>query len=124
MSFEGFHRDVSPWYRRAAVSCLVSQYEGLGMAHTEAQQYGAVPIGFRMASLDYVTAGGAGIKARPYSIRDYSRKLLGALHHPERLRRMAESSIVASQRYDCEAIATEWLRLLRGLRRATCSCLI
>lgn len=116
VTFEGFHHDPSPYYRRAALSCLVSQYEGLGMAHTEAQQYGAVPIGFRMTALDYITEDGkAGLQVRPYSISDYASKLLYAIRHPRRLRALAERSIIASRRYSASTIGSRWLSLIDSL---------
>lgn len=115
VSFEGFHHDVSPFYRRASVSCLVSQYEGLGMALTEAQRYGAVPMGFRMKSLDYIIEGGAGIAVRPYSIRQYSRKLLSIIKDSCRRQTMMQNALRNSRRYGLELIGRQWLDLFSQL---------
>ncbi|GAT62308.1 glycosyltransferase [Paludibacter jiangxiensis] len=44
--FEGFCSNVQPFYKRAAICCLVSDHEGLPLSLIEASQFGAIPMAF------------------------------------------------------------------------------
>ena len=48
IEFAGYQYDVTPFYRRATFVCLTSNFEGLPMCLMEGQQYGAIPVSFRL----------------------------------------------------------------------------
>lgn len=115
VTFEGFHHDVTPFYQKASINCLTSQYEGLPMTFIEGQQYGVVPIWFNLGSMPFIVQDGAGVKVRPYSISSYARKLSRIMRNPQELRFRAQRSISLSQRYKIENVGEQWLDLFRNI---------
>lgn len=115
VTFEGFHHDVTPFYQKASINCLTSQYEGLPMTFIEGQQYGVVPIWFNLGSMPFIAQDGAGVKVRPYSISSYARKLSRIMRNPQELRFRAQRSVSISQRYKIENVGEQWLDLFRNI---------
>jgi glycosyltransferase involved in cell wall biosynthesis len=67
VSMHGFHREVMPFYARAAVLLMTSEYEGFGMVLTESQSLGLPCV---MYELPYLTAVRTGRGIVPVEMGD------------------------------------------------------
>ena len=109
---EGF---CEPWqhYRRAKVLCCTSTDEGWGMVLVEAMSHGCVPMAFdSFASVrDIIADGENGVLVKPFSIGEYSRKLIELIDDDERRRAMAVRGMESINRFNTPAIARQWLEL-------------
>lgn len=108
-----------PWrhYRRAKILCCTSTDEGWGMVLVEAMSRGCVPMAFdSYASVrDIIDDGVNGILVKPFSIGEYSRKLIGLIDDDEHRRAMTAQGMESISRFSTPAIARQWLKLFEQI---------
>lgn len=108
-----------PWrhYRRAKILCCTSTDEGWGMVLVEAMSRGCVPMAFdSYASVrDIIDDGVNGILVKPFSIGEYSRKLIELIDDDEHRRAMAAQGMESIGRFSTQAIARQWLKLFEQI---------
>lgn len=78
-SFEGKTYNMDEYYRRASIVCLVSQTEGWGLALTEAQAHGCIPVAFGCTSgvIDILSPNGInGFVVPPFNEDEYAKTLI------------------------------------------------
>ncbi len=113
---EGF---CEPWlhYSRAKVLCCTSTTEGWGMVLVEAMSRGCVPMAFdSYASVrDIIDDGVNGVLVEPFSIGEYSRKLIELIDDDEHRRAMAAQGMESISRFSTPAIARQWLKLFEQI---------
>ncbi len=109
---EGF---CEPWqhYRHAKILCCTSTDEGWGMVLVEAMSRGCVPMAFdSYASVhDIINDGVNGVLVKPFSIGEYSRKLIELIDDDEHRRTMAAQGLESISRFNTPMIARQWLKL-------------
>ena len=118
VTFEGFHRDVKPFYDTASIICLTSTFEGWGLCLTEAQANGVVPIAFgcsagvrEIIKPDWVN----GVVVPPFSIKRFASDLVSLASDGERLGRMQRSVAERVKEFSPEETGRKWVELFDRL---------
>ena len=77
--FEGRRNDVADYYRKASVVVMTSQTEGWGLALTEGQAHGCIPIAFGCTSgikEVLLAEQGCGIEVAPFDEDEFANQLI------------------------------------------------
>lgn len=117
VSFTGFV-DPTPYYRRAKVLLMTSEYEGFGLVILEGMAHGVVPVVLDSypALSDIVSDSVDGLKL-PYPFDpDRSADILSnLLSSPERLDRISSAAIEVPARFSMQSVMDKWRSLLKQL---------
>lgn len=118
VKFEGFV-DPKPYYEKASILCMTSDYEGFGLVLPEAMQFGVVPILFNNWNTikDIIIDKETGILVKTDDIEEYVIKLEQLLSDEELRKRIAENAKVKSKSFDIEIIGEKWLDLFEKYER-------
>ncbi|MCM1377510.1 MAG: glycosyltransferase [Clostridium sp.] len=116
----GFHKDVRPFLRRAAITLQVSDNEGFPMSTVEAMAQGCVPVSYDsfLALQDMVEDGveGFNIPVKSLSEEEAIEKTVDYLHtlasNPELLKKMSKASAWKARKYSASNFIPRWLELL------------
>lgn len=106
--------DVKPYYRQAALSCLVSNYEGFGLVLTEAMQCGTVPVAFNSygAAADIINDAHNGYLISPFDYDKFADKLSLLMSDEDLRSRMSKNAVNSVKRFNFENIYPQWKKLL------------
>lgn len=109
--------DSRPWYERAKIICLTSNYEGFGMTLTEGMQHGCVPVAFGSygAVTDIIDDSTDGFIIRPFSIKEYAGKVASLMGDDAMWQRMSDAAIRKVDKFSEEAIGDRWVKFLERL---------
>ena len=89
---EGEVQDAAPFYRRADVFVLASQYEGYGMAFAEALAHGLPVIGTQGGAIPDVVPPSAGILVPPGNLAALAEALRAVIEDPPLRARLANGA--------------------------------
>lgn len=117
ISFVGF-QEPGEWYRRSAIFCMTSNFEGWGMVLVEAMSQGVVPLAFdSYASVhDIIDDGRNGFLVTPFSINEYAEKLAKLMDDDAQRERMSRNCLHGVQRYSKENVVNQWEQLFKELK--------
>ena len=114
VSFEGI-QNPRPYYERASILLLTSDFEGFPLVLAEAMQFGVIPVVYDSfaAVRDIIDDGFNGlIIPKPYNI-DNTTKIIESLLNDETLRyRMSNAAIKRSKDFSIDKIAKIWYSLI------------
>ena len=120
VSFEGFQQP-KPYYERASILLLTSEYEGFPLVLAESMSFGVIPAVYNSYSAvgDIITDGKDGIVI-PYHKEGYqadeAANMLDAIMKDENKReQMALAAIEKSKEYSVEKIYGEWEKVFHSL---------
>lgn len=118
--FEGFQSPL-PYYERASILVLTSEFEGFPLVLAEGMSFGVVPVvyGSYSAVYDIIDNDRDGI-ILPYEESGFRADMmatrLAALMTDEKKRRdMAVAAIEKSKNYSINVIYQQWMKVLHGL---------
>lgn len=120
ISFEGFQRP-EPYYRRASVLVLASEYEGFPLVLAECMSFGVVPVvyGSYSAVYDIIKSRANGIVVTPqgdgFHAEDMADALAYVMADGERLDRMARQAVATSRDYSLDTIYRQWTSVFDSL---------
>ena len=116
VTFHGF-QDPAPFYARARLLLLTSDFEGFSLVLVEAMAAGCVPVvlGSYPAAYDLVRGTNGVVVAPPFSAEGFARVVGDLMAHPAALDGMAEVARETAQTYSVEAAATRWETLFAEL---------
>lgn len=116
VKFVGF-QDPKPYYEEASILCMTSNYEGWGMVLTEAMVHGVVPIAFNsFASVtDIIEDEKNGLLVKPFSLKEYARKLNALMSDDDRRATMAKYAQKSVEKYSIERVTDKWEGLFKSL---------
>ncbi len=119
MSFEGHHKNVADYYRRASVVALTSETEGWPLALTEGQAQGCICVAFGCTSgvKEVLSPSGeCGFIVPAFDEEEYAQQLLriAAMSDEERLR-IRKQAVEKRAQYAPEIIAEKWRQLFDRL---------
>ena len=107
--------DPIPYYKRASILLLTSEYEGFGLVIAEAMSHGVVPVvynSFEVAK-DLITDGHNGVLVdKPFSDSGFAGKIHGLIDKPDFLIELSENGRIVSAGYSIDRIANEWYQLM------------
>ena len=119
--FEGF-KTPEPYYKRASILTLSSEYEGFGLVIVEAMSYGVVPVvlGSYSAVYDILEDGKNGFilpydKAVGFNAKDMAGRMAWLMKHKDEREAIAYDAFVSSKRFDIEKIGSEWNKQLNNV---------
>ena len=115
-SIEG-RQDPAPYYAKAKIILLTSDFEGYGMVLTEAMQHGVVPVAFNsFEALDDIIAGGtAGLAVKPYKLNEFENKLSLLMEDENKLAAMSSAANISVKRFGIASIADQWIDLFNKI---------
>lgn len=115
VSFEGFQQP-KPYYERASILLLISEYEGFPLVLAECMSFGVIPVVYDSYSAvrDIIDEGKDGVVI-PYEKEGYdagkAAGMLAQVMQNDSLRdMMAHAAIEKSKAYSVERIYQEWMR--------------
>lgn len=116
VSFCGF-QDPRPYYERASIICMTSDFEGFPMTLTEAMQFGCVPIVYNSfeAVTDIVNSGVTGELVSPFNQREFEQKLRRLMTDSVYRNTLSDNAFRYVKKYDVKDIADQWEKLFDEL---------
>lgn len=117
VSFEGMHRDVTGYYRKASIVCLTSETEGWPLALTEGQAQGCIGVAFGVTSgIREILGGDCGFVVRPYDEAGFAATIVKVASMDEdELMRIRMNGVRKRSGYAPEVIAEKWKTLFDTL---------
>lgn len=116
----GWVADVNEYYKKSSILCITSQTESWGLALTEAQANGVIPIAFDCSAgvrAILSPSGENGFLITPFKEQEYARTLIRVAKMDIANQMYIRNNVVkASQRYSLEAVGEQWVRLLNSLK--------
>ena len=107
--------DPIPYYKRASILLLTSEYEGFGLVIAEAMSHGVVPVVYNSfgAAKDLITDGHNGVLVdKPFSDSGFAEKVNELMDKPDYLNELSENGRIVSAGYSIDRIANEWYQLM------------
>ena len=120
VSFEGFQAP-KPYYERASILLLTSEFEGFPLVLAECMSFGVVPVvyGSYSAVYDIIEDGKDGL-VLPYDkfgfrAEQMAERLAILMRDEDKRRNMAMTAIQKSKNYSLDMIYQQWMERLRNL---------
>ena len=115
-SIEG-RQDPAPYYSKAKILLLTSDFEGFPMVIMEAMQHGVVPVAFNsFESLENIIEDGVtGLAVKPYDLDEFENKLAFLMENEEKLATMAEEAKLSVRKFNVSVITDQWFQLFRKI---------
>lgn len=116
ISFVGF-QSPEQYYRDASIFCMTSNFEGFPMVLPEAMAFGTIPFAFDSfpAVHDILEEGKTGFLVKPFSIKEYARKLERLMSDEEKRAVMAQNCMNDVTRFSLNKIVVKWEALFNSL---------
>lgn len=117
VSFEGMHRDVTGYYRKASIVCLTSETEGWPLALTEGQAHGCIGVAFGATSgIREILDEECGFVVSPYDEAEFAAALVKvAAMDKDELKRIRMNGVRKRSGFASEVIANKWKTLFDTL---------
>ncbi len=115
VTFTGF-ADPTPYYQRASILCMTSNFEGWGMVLTEAMSYGVVPMAFSSYGSVHELLRDSAQKVKPFNKREYTDKLCKLMSDEKLRAKLVEKGYKIVDEYSTEHIVDIWEEYFRTLR--------
>lgn len=111
--FEGFHRDVSDYYRCASIFVMASDFEGWPMVLGESMRQGCVPVVYDSfaAARDIIDDGVNGRVVRHFAKRAFVAALKELMEDGELRHQMAQAAHGKAALYSVERVKKAWYAL-------------
>lgn len=117
--FAGWTADVASYYRKASIVCLTSRTESWGLALTEAQTNGVIPIAYCCSEGVKAILSPSGINGftvTPGDEEEYARVLLTVVNMSEVEKMKIRKNVVKKAlEYSPETVGKQWDQLFTGL---------
>lgn len=120
VSFEGFQQP-KPYYERASILMLTSEYEGFPLVLAECMNFGVIPAVYNSYSAvgDIIADGKDGIvipfHKDGFNADEAASLLEGIMEDEDKRYAMAQDAIEKSKEYSVERIYQEWEKVFDGL---------
>ena len=114
--FEG-NQDPIPYYKKAAIFCMTSSYEGFGIVLIEAMNMKVVPIAFDSLSTvrDIIDNNINGVLITPFDKELYAKKLSDMMSNESAREIYSKNAYLKSQQFQLDVIGNKWLNLFSSL---------
>lgn len=118
--FQGWIKDVTPFYLTAVMICLTSEVEGWGLVLAEGQCCGVIPIAFDISDgiREILAPNGVnGILIDDSDEKKYASELVRLAKDNSLQKKMREQVIKKSEDYSLDNMGKCWLRMLATLMK-------
>lgn len=107
--FEGYQNPV-PYYLKASIFLMTSDYEGFGMTLIEAQNFGCVPIVMNTEPVfgDIIDNMNNGILTKKNDLKDFTEKACLLMDDKDLCENMAKNAIESVKKFSIENIIDKW----------------
>ena len=114
--FEG-NQDPIPYYKKAAIFCMTSSYEGFGIVLIEAMNMKVVPIAFDSFSTvrDIIDNNINGVLITPFDKELYAKKLSDMMSNESAREIYSKNAYLKSQQFQLDVSGNKWLNLFSSL---------
>ena len=105
--------DPIPYYKRASILLLTSEYEGFGLVIAEAMSHGVVPVVYNSfeSAKDLITDGYNGaLIEKPFRVSHFT-KLVQELIENIEWHVLSQNSRISSKRFSVNTIVQDWYQL-------------
>lgn len=108
--FEGY-KNPKPYYEKAEIICLTSNFEGMPMVVLEAKQHGVIPIMFESfaSATDIITHNKNGLLIPPFNLEKYTEALSLLMKNDSLRSKMSKETLHHSRAFDLESIVNLWI---------------
>lgn len=108
--FEGY-KNPKPYYEKAEIICLTSNFEGMPMVVLEAKQHGVIPIMFESfaSATDIITHNENGLLIPPFDLEKYTEALSRLMKNDSLRSKMSKEALNHSRAFDLENIVSIWI---------------
>ncbi len=106
--FEGFHRDVSPYYQNADIFMMTSQYEGFPMVLVESKSYGLPIVMYDLPYLEMVRDNRGVITAPQGDIYAMANTIIRLLNNPVERKEIGRLSRVSAESFAAVNQIEKW----------------
>ncbi len=117
--FQGWRKNVAPWYQKADILCLTSQTEAWSLSLTEAQANGVIPIAFACSEgvKEVLSPDGInGFLVPPGDEEAFARTLVKVARMDEAEKQaLRENLLRKAATYDVASAGRKWVELFRQL---------
>lgn len=106
-------QDPRPYYERASIICMTSDFEGFPMTLTEAMQFGCVPVVYNSfeAVADIVKPGVTGELVTPFNQKEFESKMRRLMSDSSYLNQLSANAFQYVKKYDVSNIINQWIKL-------------
>ena len=113
ITFAG-HTNPQPFYERAKILLITSNYEGTPMVIPEAMTYGVIPIIMNSFAgvNDIIKNGFNGILTKPFNIKDMSNPIQLLINNPNKLEEISNNAISTIKNIDNNILISEWNKII------------
>ena len=120
VSFEGF-ADPRPYYERASILLLTSEFEGFPLVLAECMSFGVVPVvyGSYSAVYDIIRDGENGLIVKPqnvgFSANDMAKAVKQIMENDIKRCKMAGQAMQTSRNYSIDTIYRQWEKVFSSI---------
>ena len=112
--FRGWHDNVSDWYSKADILCLVSKTEGWPLCVSEALANGVIPVAYNCSAGVEALLDGTGFTVEPKDQDEFVSTLVKVANMDESEKlRLRKKGVEKALGLDPEIICGEWVSLFR-----------
>ena len=116
VSFEGFQSQMEPYYQRASILLLASDFEGWWLTLVEAMSEGCVPIAFSSyrSIFDIIDDGVNGLLVNPFDIDCYASELHRLMSDTAFFTALQQNAVTKSNCFKIDKIGQQWQSLIES----------
>lgn len=110
-------QEPTPYYAKAKILLMTSDFEGFPMTIPEAMQHGLVPVIFNsFGSLSYLIEDNvSGISVTPYDLKEFEEKLSALMSNQAKIVQMSEEAKKSIRKLSVENVVDKWLEMFRKI---------
>lgn len=116
-TFEGYHKDISSFLKRAKVIVLTSNIEGIPMSLIEAMQAGVIPVVYNCSpGLERLIDNHInGILVPCFDSKTFTNELYHLMNSPELINQYSNAAMEKVNEFDIKIIGEKWIQLFNEL---------
>ena len=113
ITFAG-HTNPQPFYEKAKILLMTSNYEGTPMVIPEAMAYGTVPIVMNSFAgvNDIIKNGFNGLLTKPFSIKDMTNAVQQLIDNPNKLEKISNNATNTIKNIENDILLSEWNNII------------
>ena len=112
----GYTKYPQQYYLQSSVFLLPSRWEGWPMVIMEAYEYGLPVLAFKTGAMDLaIIDQKTGLLCEAFDTQDFANAMTRVAHDDEFRNYLSQNALIESKRFDIEAIADDWQKMLQSL---------